>query len=360
MRRPGRRGERRAGRGRRWSCSLPAPLPEWRDTKGDAAPLRAGCRQDPLGASARRNHWWNVPFHVTGRGTHRPSDGQVDGNPIFTVDFDFVDHRLAVYDAGRRMQRSFPLSGQSVASFYDQDTWPLCAALGVRGEHRYSHGPSILPDADRPFAEDTEHATYDPVAANRLLAGAEPGGVRAGGVAAGLSRERPARCSHFWHTSTSPTAVLSAPVDPATGRPTPSPGRAYSSEVISFGFWFGDDTFAEPALLLVHRPRARRSGRSAPLSPASATVGSRARRQPPGRACATTRPRRGRSTCRVLAFYESAYQSGAGRAGWDIAALAVPRRNHGPGPSHLTNSQSAQRSACAVVRLRCRCAPGCP
>jgi hypothetical protein len=26
----------------------------------------------------------------------------------------------------------------------------------------------------------------------------------------------------------------------------------------------------------------------------------------------------------VLAFYESAYQAGAGRAGWDITALACP------------------------------------
>jgi Family of unknown function (DUF5996) len=37
----------------------------------------------------RRNHWWNVPFHLTGRGTTRPM-GQVDGNPILCIDFDFV------------------------------------------------------------------------------------------------------------------------------------------------------------------------------------------------------------------------------------------------------------------------------
>ena len=46
-----------------------------------------------LAASARRNHWWNVPFHLTGRGiTTRP----MGADPIFTIDFDFVDHRLEV------------------------------------------------------------------------------------------------------------------------------------------------------------------------------------------------------------------------------------------------------------------------
>lgn len=46
-----------------------------------------------LGASTRRNHGWNIPFHVTGRGiTTRP----MGADPIFTIDFDFLNHRLDI------------------------------------------------------------------------------------------------------------------------------------------------------------------------------------------------------------------------------------------------------------------------
>jgi len=46
-----------------------------------------------LAASPRRNNWWNVPFHLSGRGiTTRP----MGHDPIFTIDFDFLDHRLDI------------------------------------------------------------------------------------------------------------------------------------------------------------------------------------------------------------------------------------------------------------------------
>ena len=65
-----------------------------------------------LASSPRRNHWWNVPFHLTGAGvTTRP----MGSTPIFDVDFDFIDHRLVVatVDSNRG---SFSLLGHSVAT----------------------------------------------------------------------------------------------------------------------------------------------------------------------------------------------------------------------------------------------------
>ena len=66
-----------------------------------------------LAAAPRRNHWWNVAFHLTGRGiTTRP----MGLDPIFSIDFDFVDHRLELMAIdGRRF--AFPLPGRSVADF---------------------------------------------------------------------------------------------------------------------------------------------------------------------------------------------------------------------------------------------------
>ena len=93
------------------------PLVEWQDTKSTLHRFAQVVGKIRLAASVRRNHWWNVPFHLTGRGiTSRPM-GLVDGNPIFTIDFDFVDHRLLVV-AGDGRTVSFPLPGRSVAAFY--------------------------------------------------------------------------------------------------------------------------------------------------------------------------------------------------------------------------------------------------
>ncbi|MGH2816320.1 MAG: DUF5996 family protein, partial [Actinomycetota bacterium] len=136
------------------------PLAEWQDTK---ATLHRFCQvvgKLRLAASVRRNHWWNLPFHLTGRGiTTRPM-GQADGNPIFTIDFDFVDHQLRISTLDGRTE-AVGLQGQSVASFYDQ-TLRALAGLGIGVAIAHPH-PYELPDAHRPFAVDTEHASYDPV-----------------------------------------------------------------------------------------------------------------------------------------------------------------------------------------------------
>ena len=63
-----------------------------------------------LGASPRRNHGWNIPFHVTGRGiTTRP----MGADPIFTIDFDFLNHRLDINTTDGQRQRALRrLAGQ--------------------------------------------------------------------------------------------------------------------------------------------------------------------------------------------------------------------------------------------------------
>ncbi|WP_329201620.1 MULTISPECIES: DUF5996 family protein [unclassified Streptomyces] len=296
----------------------PAPLREWRDTKETLHRFEQIVGKTRLAASARRNHWWNVPFHVTGRGiTTRPM-GQVDGNPIFTVDFDFVDHRLAVMTLDGE-ERSFPLPGQSVASFYDQSLAAL-AALGVRVNIAVPR-PFDLPDADRPFAEDTEHATYDPVAANRYWRVLSQVASVLEEFAAGFSGKA-SPVHHFWHTFDIAHSRFSGRRVDQPRQADPVTREAYSSEVISSGFWFGDDTFAEPAFYSYTAPEPA-GLTEAPLSPASAQWVARGDshlavlRYEAARAEADPR-------AAVLAFYESAYQAGAQRAGWDIAALACP------------------------------------
>src|SRR3954454_22440237 len=91
------------------------PLADWQDTKATLHRFAQVIGKIRLASGVRRNHWWNVPFHLTGRGlTNRPM-ASADGSVIFTIDFDFVGHRLLVttVDGG---EVSFPLYGHSVAS----------------------------------------------------------------------------------------------------------------------------------------------------------------------------------------------------------------------------------------------------
>ncbi|WP_406086295.1 DUF5996 family protein [Kitasatospora purpeofusca] len=296
----------------------PMPLDEWRETKETLHRFTQVVGKIRLAASVRRNHWWNVPFHLTGRGlTTRPM-GLVDGNPVFTVDLDLVDHRLVVTVADGRTA-SFPLPGHSVASFHRQ-TLETLTGLGIRVELPFPM-PYRLPDSDRPFAEDDEHATYDPVLANRAW--------QVLGQVALVLEEFSARFSgkaspvhFFWHSFDLAHTRFSgraldrpAPADPVTR-------EAYSRELISFGFWFGDADLGEPAFYSYTAPEPEQLAGD-PLVPAAArwveAGGSHLAVLRYAEARAEADPR-----AAVLAFYEAAYRAGAVRAGWDVERLACP------------------------------------
>jgi Family of unknown function (DUF5996) len=296
----------------------PMPLVQWRDTKETLHRFCQIVGKVRLAASPRRNHWWNVPFHLTARGmTSRPM-GQVDGNPIFTIDFDFVDHQLRVHtlDGGAV---SFPLSGQSVASFH-RNTLQALGTLGIQVRIAVPR-PFDLPDAGRPFADDTEHAAYDPAWVTRYWQVLSQVNLVLEEFAARYAG-KVSPVHHFWHTFDIAHSRFSDRhiEQPATADPVTR--EAYSREVISFGFWFGDDSFPEPAFYSYTAPEPDELA-GEPLQPGAARWISRN-----GSHLAVLRyddartqrePRAG-----VLDFYESAYRAGARLAGWDIGRLAAP------------------------------------
>lgn len=292
----------------------PMPLEAWADTKATLHRFAQIVGKVRLAASARRNHWWNVPFHLTGRGITTHPMGE---DPIFAIDFDFIDHRLLAH-AITGDTVSFPLVGQSVATFYQH----MLQALDVFGADVTIDKPEPFDLADStPFADDTDHATYDPAWVTRYW--------RVLSQVALLLEEFAARFSgktspvhHFWHTFDIAVTRFSdrhvdhpVHVDSVTR-------EAYSREVISFGFWFGDDKFAEPAFYSYTAPEPDGLAQ-VPLQPEAAQWvaqnGSHLAVLRYGDARGALDPR-----AAVLDFFESAYQAGAQRAGWDIARLACP------------------------------------
>lgn len=266
-----------------------------------------------LAHSPRRNHWWNVPFHLTGRGiTTRP----MGLDPTFAVEFDYLAHRLRVDTTGGH-SASFGLVGQSVATFHAELGRTL-AAVGVDPAAVADARPFDLPDADRRFADDTEHASYDPAAVQRywrILAQVNVVFEEFAGRFSGKTSP----VHNFWHTfDIAVTRFADVVVDhPATADAVTR--EAYSREVVSSGFWFGDRTFPEPAFYSYTAPEP--TGLAEAGLPAPARWVERG-----GSHLAVLRYDDARAAAdpkaAVLDFLEAAYRAGAERAGWDVDRLA--------------------------------------
>jgi hypothetical protein len=296
----------------------PLPLSEWRDTKETLHRFEQLIGKIRLTSSTRRNHWWNVPFHVTGRGiTTRPM-GQSDGNPVYTIDFDFVDHQLVVTTLDGTAV-SFPLLGQSVASFRS-NTLEILADLGIHAEIPHPE-PFDLADSARPFSQDTEHHTYNPEHANRYWQVLSQVALVLEEFAARFSGKS-SPVHHFWHTFDIAHTRFSGRHVDQPPQTDPVTREAYSEEVTSFGFWFGDDSFAEPAFYSYAAPEPP-GLELEPLSPQAARWaaqnGSHLALLRYDDARALDDPRTA-----VLDFYESAYRAAASRADWDIDAFTSP------------------------------------
>lgn len=104
------------------------------------------------------NHWWHVTLYVTPRGL---STGSIpDGRRLFDIEFDFIVHELRIRTSDGDA-RSIRLEPKSVSEFHAQ-TLRALRELGIDAE--ISSTPNEV-DPAIPFAEDTEHASYDPAAA---------------------------------------------------------------------------------------------------------------------------------------------------------------------------------------------------
>jgi uncharacterized protein DUF5996 len=288
------------------------PYAGWADTQATVHRFAQLVGKVRLAASPRRNHWWNVPHHLTGRGlTTRP----MGLAPTFTVDLDLVGHRLHV-DTVEGRSASFSLLGRSVADFH-ADLVRSLAAVGVDLDLTNAR-PFDLPDAGRPFALDTEHATYDPAAVTRYWQVLSQTALVLEEFAGRFSGKT-SPVHHFWHTFDVALTRFSDVVVDQPASADPVTREAYSREVVSSGFWFGDPTFPEPAFYSYTAPEP--PGLADQPLPAGARWLERGGSH---LAVLTYEHVRAAADRRgaVLDFYEAAYRAGATLAGWDVDRLA--------------------------------------
>jgi len=215
------------------------PYDAWKDTYATLHMWTQIVGKVALALAPPLNHSWGIAFQVTPRGlSTRPLS---HGSRSFTIEFDFVDHRLLVR-ASDGTEGSLTLEPRTVADFY-------CLVMALLSDMglgvKIWPVPVELPSPGIRFDEDTVHRSYDALQVGkfwRILRQIEEVYSRARCSFVG-------KCSpahFFW-------GAFDLAVTRFSGRRAPpreGPAfmrEAYSHEVISHGFWPGSGPVLEPA-----------------------------------------------------------------------------------------------------------------
>ncbi len=259
------------------------------------------------------NHSWHTTLYVTPRGL--TTLAMPHGERTFQIDFDFVDHQLAI-SASDGASRTIKLQPMSVADFYGHVMSTLEELkLPVR-----IHGAPNEVDPAIPFRQDTEHASYDAASVDRLRQAL----IQTDRVMHQFRAGFRGKCSpvHFFWGS------FDMAVTRFSGRPAPPhPGgfpnmpdwitrEAYSHEVSSCGFWPGGGE--NEAFYYSYAYPVPEGFAEQPVQPGAGTYSKEMGEfvLPYDVVRQSSSPE-----ADLLAFFESTYEAAAKCANWDRAAL---------------------------------------
>ncbi len=293
------------------------PLDAWRATKNTLHLYLQIIGKIKLKTHPRVNHWWHVPLYVSPRGLTTRTMPFAGGN--FEIEFDFCEHALKIKTSDGRYEDFALYDGLTVADFYTS-TFANLAKLGIKPEIKAE--PYEAPSST-PFADDHENKSYDKKYVelfHKILVGVNHIFEEFRGRFTGKSTP----VHLFWHSfDLALTRFSGKAVTPREGAGMVE-REAYSHEVISFGFWFGDDNVAAPAFYSYTAPEPA-GLTDETLHPAAAqwntAKGSMALLMYDD-IRNIENPRE-----QVLEFLESAYQAGARRAGWDTRSFQLGDAN---------------------------------
>jgi hypothetical protein len=255
------------------------------------------------------NHWWHVTLYVTPRGLATspiPYRGHT-----FEVEFDFIDHNLLIRTSAGT-SKAMPLIPRTVAAFY-REFMACLQALGI--EVTINTLPSEVQHPIR-CDEDEVHGSYDPVSAHRFWRIL----VQVDKVFKEFRSPFLGKCSpvhFFWGSFDLAVTRFSGRRAPERAGVDRITREAYSHEVISCGFWPGDETFKTPAFYSYTFPEPP-GLRTAALRPSAAWYS-------PDKGLFLLRYEDVRSADApeqvLLEFLQSTYEAGATLAQWDRETL---------------------------------------
>ncbi|MCB1024457.1 MAG: hypothetical protein KDB79_08705 [Acidobacteria bacterium] len=289
------------------------PLEEWKATKNTLHLYLQIIGKIRLSLFPRQNHWWHVPLYVSPSGlTTRPIPYNFGS---FQIDLDFIGHKLKITGSNGELREFDLYDGLTVADFYKK-VFEGLSALGIETKIwavPYEAASTI------PFAEDTENCSYDKEYIEkfrRILIAVNDIFEEFHGRFIGKSTP----VHLFWHSFDLALTRFSGKRATVREDAGMVEREAYSHEVISFGFWAGDDNVPAPAFYSYSAPEPK-SLIEESLQPASAFWNT----DKGAMAILMYDDVRKSGSPReeILSFLESAYQAGAKCAGWDTEKFAL-------------------------------------
>jgi len=285
------------------------PYAEWKDTCETLHMWTQIVGKVRLALSPLVNHWWEVPFYVSARGLTTSAIPYRAG--IFEAEFDFIEHVLRIETSAGETE-VLDLVPRTVADFYRE----FMASLDSLGIQVKIWPMAVeVPNPIR-FDQDTVHASYDPVYAERFwrcLVAIDP--IFKEFRARFIGKDSPV---HFFWGS------FDLAVTRFSGRRAPKrPGadvitvEAYSHEASSVGWWPGGGDVASPAFYSYIAPEPA-GFKDQPVKPAKARYSEQMKEFLLSYDDVRTAPD---PRAALLDFCQSTYEAAAKLANWDRAEL---------------------------------------
>ena len=289
------------------------PLQEWEPTRLHLQLLCQILGKIRLRYHPKINHWWHATLYLSPRGL--TTDEIPYGEKSFDIELDLLSHAIHIRtSSGERA--SISLQSKPICDVYKE----TMSALSDLGINVHILAKPYDCKSNIPFAEDDQHNAYDPDRA-----------VNAWGIllhADAIFKEFRGRfvgkCSPvhmFWHSFDLAVTRFSGRKAPPLPEANAVTQEAYSQEVNSAGFWFGDDRLPEPAFYCYTAPAPQDLNKQ-PLAPNSASW-----QEVWGSPMAILRYEDFRKAddprTALLNFLQSSYEAGANAASWDRINLEI-------------------------------------
>lgn len=291
----------------------PLPVSAWQDTYQTLHLWTQIIGKIRLALAPKLNHWWHSTLYVTPCGL--TTSTIFDGTRNFQITFDFLKHQLLI-ETSDGITKTVALAPRSVANFY-QAVMSTLKEIGI--EVQIWTMPQEITDPI-PFEQDERHATYDPESAQRFWQIL----MQADRLLSIFRARYAGKCSpvHFFWGSFD-LAVTRFSGRRAPEHPGGVPGmadwvtrEAYSHEVSSCGFWFGDKSVE--ALFYAYAYPPPEGFKNYPIQPQEAFYSADMQEfiLPYEAVRQADNP-----DVKVLEFLQSTYEAAASLGDWDCDAL---------------------------------------
>lgn len=300
------------------SMKLPyLPYNDWQETRITLHLIFQIIGKIRLASTPRKNHWWYITEYVSPLGFTTATIPLADGLDSFEIVLNIHKKAIQLIHSNGEIE-SLPLEdGYAIGAFYSD-------IMGVL--KRWDIHPKFIEKPmdmgiDKPFIEITEYHNFNWDAILtfwQMMSWVDSVFKEFSGRFYGKT----CPVHLYWHhMDLAVTRFSGKMAPPMDSKARVSDKDAYSHEVISFGFWIGDENLPEPAFYSYTAPSPPDLEKEAILPTEAFWMDANGSPMAILKYKDLLHSPNPRSI--LLDFLESTYQAGAKKAGWDIESLTV-------------------------------------